>query len=71
MPASLGYCDLSSLQNERALADEHLVFIWQSKQKKKKIIKKREKPLDSDVKTQQQQKKTKKNNTKNQLSKHN
>ncbi len=37
---------------------------------RKKKIKKREKPLDSDVKRQQQQK-TNKNNKKNQLSKHN
>ena len=31
MPALLGECDLSSLQNERALADEHL-----TKRKKKR-----------------------------------
>ena len=56
MPASLGECDLSSLQNERALADEHLVLIWRCKRKKIKIFKMRENMLDSDVKTQQQEK---------------
>ena len=54
MPASLGECDLSSLQNERGVADEHLVLFDKVNERKK--IKKREKPLDLDVKRQQQQK---------------
>ena len=63
MPASLSECDLSSLQYSFDEVNETKYILMF-------LIKKREKTLDSDVKTQQQQK-INKNNQKNQLSKHN